>query len=168
MTTLIGNIIALAITIICLFLLLISFKFAVITYVIIAYLVFLYVVVLHYISKGKIDSDLWMSFDRYEREAFLNFPIFVNFPVVSNFLSNVMNTMRIIGFIWAIAAIIKSEYFLSIISASYFFISSWIIAKTAPNLYMVDGAKSGNLIAQELVYGLEKVLKKKDHYDSTK
>lgn len=112
------------------------------------------------ITKPSKSSTFCLSLRPMELEAFLRFHLYISSPMIANFMSGVLNSLRMIAIFWGVAFLYYALYGHAIFVLLLYCISGSFCARTAPNLYFVDGAHKGNLVAQEQLHLLERVMHK--------
>jgi hypothetical protein len=87
------------------------------------------------------------------------------FPESALIYSALLNGLRFAGFVWGDPCLWNGVYWLGSMLIAYYFITSFLILKLNPLLYMGVEAKSGNQVAIEQLLIIEAVQEKRSAYD---
>ena len=147
MGTLIGNVLGLFLTLCAALVGFVSLQASATAFVALAYALWLLVLLVNFYSGRAVSSNFTELLTAEELRTFRRYALHIRVPAVSDIFSAAVNLMRIFGFIWAALCLWYGHYIPAAASCAFFFVSSGLIVRTQPLLYIGRAVQSGNVIA---------------------
>lgn len=163
-----GNIIALVVIVASGLVGFVSFKASSITFVALLYSLWLIIMLSNIFTKPVKHGALSQSLHPREVEVYQRYHLYFWFPSGAQVYSAVLNSLRVAGLIWGGICLWNGLYWLAGLSLAYFFITSGLIVKLNPWLYMGTEAQKGNQVAIEQISLIESVQAKREVYNDKK
>lgn len=168
MGTAVGNIIALIFIFVSALVGFVSLAASSITFIVIAYIICIIIMLLNFLSRPAKNSTLSLYLHPQEFLVYQHYHLHFLAPGAAEIYSALLNGLRMAGFVWGALCLWNGLYWLGGISIAYGFITSGLIAKLNPLLYIGNAAKKGNKFAIEQISLIESVREKREMFYSRK
>lgn len=137
----------------------------VVAFVSIMYTSWLLVLLSYFATMPKKDAPVFSVFSNNEIQTYKMFHLAIWFPEGSAIYSSVLNLFRFAGIVWGMVCLWNEFYYIGLIMIAYYFISSGMIVKHNPYLYLSEGAKNGNAFAINEMAILQSIIEKRNEYN---
>jgi len=101
------------------------------------------------LSQPSQSSAVCRRLDRDELRVYRAYHSWLRAPAGADVFSNFLNSLRLLGFVWAATAFWQGSAWLGVALLAYFFLSGGIILRFAPITYLGRPAARGHLAATE-------------------
>ena len=133
-------------------------------FLIVMYCSWLFVVGTHLLTMPKKTFDFFMELSHDEVQTYKMFHLAIWFPGGAAIYSAILNIFRFVGIIWGGICLWNGLYYIGCGMIAFYFLSSGMIMKTNPYLYLSEGVKSGDSFVLKESMRFEFVIKKWEHF----